>query len=161
MQRSDLTRYLGPAIVLAAALLAAGCSKSKPESPARSSAEAPVASATSTATPAKTPTGVPVPAQEPSETVLSKLAFQLYDEIEKAGGMPVTLTATGQSITLHPKLYEARKEKNCDPTLQRPPGWYECHLILKLSLSPGGRDPSEKGERLGVKWDPKGEWVRQ
>jgi hypothetical protein len=76
--------------------------------------------------------------------------------------MPVTLTATGKSLTLHPKLYEARKEKNCDPTPQRPAGWYECHLILKLSLSPGGRDPSEKGERLGVKGDPKkGEWVRQ
>lgn len=148
-------KNLAPAIVMTAALLAAGCSKSKPIPPAKPLAESPPPAT------AKASTGVPVPAEEPSEAVLSKLAFELYDQIEKAGGLPVTLTATGKSLTLHPKLYGARKEKNCDPTPQRPAGWYECHLILKMSLSPGGRNPSEKAERLGVKWDPKGEWVRR
>ena len=158
MQRADFIKNLGAAIAMAAVLLASGCSKGKPEPPTKPLAAAPSPAPTA----AKASTGVPVPSEEPSEAVLSKLAFELYDQIEKAGGMPVTLTATGKSLTLHPKLYEARKEKNCDPTPKRPAGWYECHLILKLSLSPGGRNPSEKAERLPVKWDPKkGEWVRQ
>lgn len=158
MQRTHFIHHLMVASVIAAALLASSCSRSKPDAAAKPAAAAPPAATAAV----NAPIGAPVPMEEPSEAVLSKLAFELYDQIEKAGGMPVTLTATGKSLTLHPKLYEARKEKNCDRTPKAPPGWYECHLILKMSLSPGGRDPSEKGERLGVKWDPKkGEWVRQ
>jgi hypothetical protein len=102
----------------------------------------------------------PVPDEEPPEEVLSKLEFQRYDQLEEMGGMPVTMTATGKSLTLHPKLYEVRKEK-CSPTPQAPKGWYECELIIKLSLAPDGSDPSEQGERIGVKWSPEGEWVLQ
>ncbi|MEO7640057.1 MAG: hypothetical protein ABI919_11085 [Ramlibacter sp.] len=157
MQLSELTRDLGFAIVMAAVLLLAGCSKSKPQPPGKPSAASPSPAPAI----AKATAGAPVPGEEPSEAVLRKLEFQRYEMIDKAGGMPVTMTATGKSLTLHPKLYEVRKEKGCDPTPQAPPGWYECHLIIKLSLSPGGRDPSEQGERIGVKWDPKGEWVLQ
>lgn len=92
--------------------------------------------------------------------MLRELEFQTYAEIEKMGGLPVTMTATGKSLTLHPKLYAVRKDK-CTPTPQAAAGWYECELTIKISLSPDGSDPSEKGERIGVKWDPKGEWVRQ
>lgn len=148
--------HLGIVVAMSIAVLASGCSKSKPEP----SGKLAVPLTTATA-PSETASVVPVPAEEPSEAVLRELAFQMYDQIEKAGGLPVTMTATGKSLTLHPKLFEVRKEKNCDRSPRAPAGWYECHLILKLSLSPGGRDPSEKGERMGVKWDPKGEWVLQ
>jgi len=103
---------------------------------------------------------VPVPAGEPSEDDLRKLEFQTYEAIERAGGMPVTITATGQSLTLHPKLYAVRKD-SCKPTPQAPPGWYECSLTIKLSLKADGSNPSEQGERIGVKWDPRGMWVLQ
>ncbi len=104
--------------------------------------------------------GVPVPAEEPSEEVLRELEFRRYEAIERAGGLHVTVTATGKSLTLHPKLYAVRKQ-SCKRTAQRPAGWYECSLIIKVSLKADGRDPSEQGERIGVKWDPKGKWVLQ
>lgn len=109
---------------------------------------------------APTPTGVPVPDEEPSEEVLRKLEFARYAEIDRMGGLPVTVTATGRSYILRPKLYAVRKE-SCTPTPQSPPGWYECSLTITLSLAEDGRDPSDQGERIGVKWDPKGEWVTQ
>jgi hypothetical protein len=102
----------------------------------------------------------PVPTEEPSEEALRTLEFKRYEEIELAGGLPVTITATGRSLTLHPKLYEVRKQ-SCKPTPQAPPGWYECSLTIKLSLKPDGSNPSEQGERIGVKWDTRGMWVLQ
>ena len=104
--------------------------------------------------------GVPVPNEEPSEEVLRKLEFQRYEDIEDAGGLPVTVSATNQALLLRPKLYEVRKD-SCSPTPQSPPGWYECSLTIKISLAADGSDPSEQGERIGVKWDPSGEWVLQ
>lgn len=101
------------------------------------------------------------PPGEPPEEVLRKLEFERYEMIEKAGGMPVTVTATGRQLVLKPKLYSVRKE-SCRPTPQAPDGWYECSLTIRLSLAADGRDPSEQGERIGVKWDgSKAEWVLQ
>lgn len=154
------TRIFGVALVV----LLAGCSRHEDRNDAGTLATAaslPVAASSASGPAAPdAPVAAPVPADEPSEDVLRKLEFETYASIENAGGMPVTMTATGQSLTLHPKLYEVRKEK-CSPTPQAPAGWYECELTIKLSLSPDGSDPSEQGERIGVKWDPRGEWVRQ
>ncbi|MFP5431343.1 MAG: hypothetical protein ACLGHE_10245, partial [Gammaproteobacteria bacterium] len=66
----------------------------------------------------------------------------------------------GKSLTLHPTLHEVRKD-SCTPTPQAPAGWYECSLTIKVSLAEDGSDPSEQGERIGVKWDPAGKWVLQ
>lgn len=139
---------------LALLLLLGGCGKK----------ELPPPTGTKPTTVSKAPEqragAVPVPTEEPSEADLRKLEFQTYEAIERAGGMPVTITATGQSRTLHPKLYAVRKN-SCKPTPQAPPGWYECSLTIKLSLKADGSDPSEQGERIGVKWDPRGMWVLQ
>ena len=112
----------------------------------------------------KVPKLVPAPDAEPSEAVLRKLVFQQYDEIEKAGGLPLTVSASGKSFTLRIKLYDVRKE-SCKPSPQSPKGSYECDLLLLSSWSTDGGvhfdEPSEKGARFGVKWDDKaGEWVR-
>lgn len=150
-------------------LLMAGCDK--PAEPAGNGAPTSSVGHTATegredssynapATAAPVSEGIPVPNEEPSEEVLRKLEFARYAEIEKMGGLPVTVTATGRSLTLHPTLYEVRKE-SCKPTPQAPAGWYECSLTITLSLAEDGSDPSEQGERIGVKWDPKGEWVLQ
>jgi len=99
----------------------------------------------------------PVPAPyEPPDHVVRRLEFQRYEEIEKAGGLPVTITATGQNLVLHPKLYEVRNDSCL--TVPRRPDAFECHLTIKVSLDPDGRDPKEQGERIGVRWQD-GEWV--
>ena len=115
---------------------------------------------------ASAPKLIPAPDTEPSEAVLRKLQFQENDEIEKAGGLPLTVTASGKSFTLRIKLLDVHKEKSCDPTPQAEKGWFECHLILTSSWSTNGGvsydKPSDKPARFGVKWDGKlGEWVRQ
>lgn len=100
----------------------------------------------------------PVPAEGPPPEVVSALMFAQYEAIEKAGGMAVTLTATGKSMVLHPKLYQARTD-SCIPYPRSTRGEYECHLTIQLSLSADGSDPSWKGERLHVEWDAvKGKW---
>ena len=107
----------------------------------------------------------PVPAGEPPAEVVRDLLFEEYAELENAGPMPMTVTASGQSLKLRAKLFDARKE-DCRPVPQQPPGHYECSLTIKLSLTGDGSDPareepSEQGARLGVKWDATGgRWVR-
>jgi hypothetical protein len=107
----------------------------------------------------------PVPAGEPPADVVRDLIFEEYAELEKAGPMPMTVTASGQPLKLRAKLFDARKE-TCSPRPQQPPGHYECTLTIKLSLTGDGSDPareepSEQGARLGVKWDAaSGRWVR-
>ncbi len=134
--------------------LLGGCGKKEA---APTSATKPMSSATATKTASS---GVPVPTEEPSEEALRKLEFQTYEAIDRAGGIPVTVSATGKSLTLRPKLYEVRKD-SCKKTPQAPAGWYECSLTIKLSLAPDGSKPSEQGERIGVKWDPNGKWALQ
>jgi len=100
-----------------------------------------------------------VPDGEPPADVVRRLEYARYKQIEDAGGMPVTMTATGQGITLHPKLYDVRKEK-CTPSPQQPKGHFECEMTIRLTLMEGDDEPSEQGERIGIQWDGrKGEWV--
>lgn len=140
--------------LVAASILIMGCSKydshqAKSESKPISQESPPIESK-----------AVPLHNEEPSEEVLRKLEFQVYAEIERMGGLPVTITATGKSLILHPKLYEVRKER-CTPTPQAPAGWYECSLTIKLSLSEDGSNPSEQGERIAVKRNKQGAWELQ
>lgn len=99
------------------------------------------------------------PPGEPTEADLRRLQFQIYNNINEAGGMPVTATATGTTLTLRPTLYSVRKE-SCRSSPQRPEGTYQCNLTILLSLAADGSDPSEQGARISVKWDGlSGEWV--
>ncbi|MEO8366556.1 MAG: hypothetical protein ABI538_10155 [Pseudoxanthomonas sp.] len=109
--------------------------------------------------------GVAVPTEEPPNDVVRDLIFEEYRQIEDAGGIPATVTASGKGIQLRAKLFDANKQK-CKRTPQSPPGWYECDLLIKVSMTgdgsdPANEEPSEQGARIGVKWDPSGKWVRQ
>ncbi|MGH8494189.1 MAG: hypothetical protein ACRERR_13950 [Moraxellaceae bacterium] len=152
------------AFLLLAFFMLTACSRENPRPLEAVEAAAPVANESVLA-----PVDMPVaeapeqtpPPGEPSEEVLRKLEFQRYEAIEAAGGLPVTVSATGRQLVLKPKLYSVRKE-GCKPVPQAPVGWYECSLIISLSLAADGSDPSEQGERIGVKWDGrKEEWVLQ
>lgn len=153
--------------LLALTLLLCGCSKAQPDPLSDASAAkggaAKLTAANAGASSEKTPKLIPAPDAEPSEAVLRKLQFQQYEEIEKAGGLPLTVSASGKSFTLRIKLYEVRKE-GCKPSPQSPKGSYECNLLLTSSWSKDGGlsydEPSEKGARFGVKWDAEaGAWV--
>lgn len=96
---------------------------------------------------------------EPPDEVVERLQFEEYAEIEKAGGLPVQITATGQNLVLHPKLYSARKD-SCRRLHQNIGGGYECHLTITLSLDPDGRDPSQQGSRMFLHRTENGEWER-
>lgn len=135
-------------------LLICGCSRDEPVAdPAPGTAtQQPPALAAPQASP---------PPGEPPEDALQKIEFANYAAIEKAGGLPVTVSASGQQLLLKPKLYSVRKEK-CTPTPQAPEGWYECSLTISVSLAEDGSDPSEQGERISVKWDSlSSAWVSQ
>lgn len=104
--------------------------------------------------------GIPVAMdEEPPAEVVERLEFEEYAEIEKAGGLPVQITATGQNLLLHPKLYSARKD-SCRQLHQNIGGGYECHLTITLSLDPDGRDPSQQGSRMFLHRTENGEWAR-
>jgi hypothetical protein len=95
-------------------------------------------------------------ANEPTEAELRKIVAEQYERIAKAGGMQTTLTATGQQLTLHPKLHDARKKK-CDATPHIAPNSYECHMTVKISLNNG--KPGEQGQRVWARRSQSGEWV--
>ena len=154
-----------PKILLTTAivvLLLSACFKADPDRNAVRDTQKQTVATSSTSAPKLNP----APDTEPSEAVLRKLQFQENDEIEKAGGLPLTATTSGKSFTLRIKLLDVRKEKSCDPTPQAEKGWFECHLILTSSWSTNGGvsydKPSDKPARFAVKWDGKlGEWARQ
>ncbi|HSX60408.1 MAG TPA: hypothetical protein VLF18_09440 [Tahibacter sp.] len=98
---------------------------------------------------------VPVPAEEPSEAVLAKLVKQSYADAA-AGGQLDFKNSSGRTIRVQPKIHSARKDE-CRRPRHSPEGAYECSLTLMLSLD--GGEPSEHGQRIGVEWDPRGEWV--
>lgn len=108
---------------------------------------------------------VPVPEGEPPADVVRALMFEEYEELEKLGGMPATVSASGKQLLLRAKLFEATK-KECRPQPQRPAGEFECSLTILVSMTGDGSDPanetpSEQGARIGIKWDPaQGKWVR-
>lgn len=89
---------------------------------------------------------------------MRSLEFSRYEDIKASGGLPLTLTATGKTVVVHPKLYQV-EVKECRPEPQSPPGEYECSLHIQLSLDADGRDPSWQGERISISWDgEKGAW---
>ena len=142
-------------------LCLAGCSGETPP-PA---SDAAVATAPSGAAAPAAPAAVPVPAGDPPADVVRALAFEQYAELEKAGPMPATVSATGRSLQLRAKLFEARKEE-CHPVPQQPAGEFECTLTIKVAMTGDGSDPaleepSEQGDRLFISWDAaNGRWVR-
>lgn len=107
----------------------------------------------------------PVPEDEPPADVVRALMFEEYEELEKLGGMPATVSASGKQLVLRAKLFEASK-KECRPRPQRPAGEFECSLTILVSITGDGSDPadetpSEQGARIGIKWDAgQGKWVR-
>lgn len=142
------------ALMLTLLLALAGCSKHK--EPPKAEASTPLAASSTQST------AIAAPAEEPSEKVLSKLEFQAYEELEKAGGVPMQIQTSERqatSVPMRAKLHEVHKDK-CDRSPIGDGSWYECTLTIKLSLN-GGK-PGVQGARLGVKWDSKkGEWVAQ
>jgi hypothetical protein len=93
---------------------------------------------------------------EPDEATLRRIEFDRYAQIERLGGMPLVVTQTGQRITLHPKLYDVRKEE-CH-RLPQATGEWECGVTITLSLRPGD-SPGSQGERVFVRRGPAGDWV--
>lgn len=99
----------------------------------------------------------PLPDDEPSAADVHRLAIEMYERLEDAGGLPVTLTATGQSTVFHGKVFDAHKE-SCRRLPGAKPGEWECEAELMLGLCSGDCDPSAeeplpKGERIPIRWD--------
>ena len=102
----------------------------------------------------------PVPAEEPSESDIVDILESQYERINDAGGMPVTVTASGNSMVLKPKIWEAHKDEPCRPLPQSDPGEYECSLNLMMTMREGDNKPGKHAERVFVSWDEvEGEWV--
>lgn len=102
--------------------------------------------------------GAPAPDREPSAEEVRRAFFDLYERLDTAGGLPVTMTATGQSTVLRAKLFDARKE-SCRTLPHAKPGEWECEAELTMSLcsgdcDPADEEPSTKGERIHLTWDP-------
>lgn len=100
---------------------------------------------------------MPVPGEEPSEADVRRIITQQYELISDAGGLPVTMTATGQSMVLRGKVFEARKE-SCQKLPAAKPGEWECSADLMVGLCSGDCDPSleeplPKGERVRIHWN--------
>lgn len=114
----------------------------------------PIAAAASDATVVE----APVPEHEPSAADVRRIVIDFYERIEQAGGLPMTMTATGQPLVLHAKVFDARK-KSCRQVPRAKPGEWECSAELMMSLCSGDCDPSAeaplpKSERIGIRWDP-------
>jgi hypothetical protein len=136
-------------------LLCAACSRSEAPTPKAGAA-----------TPAATP-GIekavatravkPMPG-EPPESVLIEVITAQYDAIRKQGGANVTVTASGRSLVLMPRVHSAKKN-NCRPVPQRPEGEFECSLDMMVTMREGDRTPGQHAERVNVYWDfEAGEW---
>ena len=93
---------------------------------------------------------------EPDEATLRRIVIAQYEAIERQGGMALTLTATGQQMTVHPKVHEAHKDE-CHKQPYTPGEW-ECGMTLMMTLH-DGETPLPKGERVDVKRGPDGRWV--
>lgn len=100
----------------------------------------------------------PVPEHEPSAADVRRIAIERYERLERAGGLPATMTATGQSMVLHGKVFDARKE-SCRRLPGAKPGEWECEAELMMGLcaddcDPSAEEPLPKGERVAIRWDP-------
>lgn len=99
-----------------------------------------------------------VPDEEPSAADVRRLSIERYQRLEEAGGLPATMTATGQSMVLHAKVFDARKE-SCRRLPGAKPGEWECEAELMMGLcaddcDPSAEEPLPKGERVHIRWDP-------
>lgn len=119
---------------------------------AKDVAQAPPAAAPGLAARASTATAaVAVPSDngaEPDEADLFAADTARYEAVEKAGGLALTVTQTGQRVPLHPKLWSLHKN-SCKPSW--PAGAWECDATIDISLMPGGKYRGTQGERLCVK----------
>ena len=100
----------------------------------------------------------PVPDHEPSAADVRRIAIDRYERLEKAGGLPVTMTANGKSMVLHAKVFDVRKE-SCRKLPSSKPGEWECEAELMMGLcaddcDPSAEEPLPKGERVFIRWDP-------
>ena len=103
--------------------------------------------------------GKPVPDEEPPESVVVEILERQYAKINQAGGAPVTATASGKSMVLKPRIWEAHM-RECRPLAQQDPGNYECSLDLMVTMLEGDDEPGQHAERVHVSWDAaEGEWV--
>jgi len=161
--------WVGVGVLAAVIAIVAGRDSNKPGAPTAAQGVAPQQSTAKNATasgpssrapsPSGAPAGKPAPG-EPPEDVLLRFQRQEYDEINRAGGMRVTVSATGREIVLKPKLYSGRKDY-CRPVPREPEGSYECGLDLMVTLREGDTKPGKHGERQFVHWDGvAGEWRR-
>lgn len=132
------------AVLVGVTNLAACSRKQTPSTPASGKADA-------------TQGSKPAPG-EPPEDVLIAIQTAQYEQINKAGGMPVTVTATGRSTVLKPKIWSAKKDAPCRAV----PGQadtFECSLNMMVTLREGDNKPGKHAERLYVHWDgTNGEW---
>jgi len=146
-------------LLMCCVLCAMTASCSKRQEPAKV-----VASSTPTSTPEPAPPAMTTIDEEPPESALRELMFRRYALLEEHGGLPVTVTATGQSGTLRSKLYEVRKEQ-CKKRQHQtdPSGLYVCDVNLMVTVWWDGRredrDPSPKAEGMSVIKDASGAWV--
>lgn len=103
--------------------------------------------------------------EEPPEDVLRKFMFKAYEKMDDAGGVPMTVTATGKSGRVRLKLYKVRKTscKLIDIPSVAPPGKFECTVNLKVKMWwDGQREPREPGDdnkRISVIQDDRGNWL--
>lgn len=132
-------------------LLLPACSKGKPEA----AGAAPAKPAATTPGPATG--GRPAPAEGPTEDELLAFLSAEYQRIRDAGGMPVTVTASGKSTVLQPRVYSLRKT-GCKP-VPRKPDELECSVVAMVTFMERDREPKSHGERISVRWDPaQGAW---
>lgn len=103
--------------------------------------------------------------EEPSEEVLRQLMLKAYEKLDGAGGLPMTVTATGHTGRVRMKLSEVRKAdcKLADPFAVSLPGLYECSVILQVKYWwDGQREPdkaAEDNKRISVIRDDHGAWL--
>lgn len=148
--------------VLAAPLLAfflalGACSKKPPE-PARTPKQA-------TAEQAESSAPVRTSFEEPPEDVLRKFMFKAYEDMDAAGGVPMTATASGTSGRVRMKLYEVRKT-DCKligiPSIA-PAGMFDCTVNLKVKMWWDGQrepsEPSDDNKGIFVVQDDRGNWL--
>lgn len=149
------------ALFLLAFALATGCSRDEAAPAASASTDDPAAPTASASAPAAE--GAPVPDGEPPADVVRKLTYEMYEQLEAAGGMPMTLSATGASAVVHTQLAEVVPEP-CKQLPGAKPGEYECSVLLKVRSCLGNCDPSDEealddAKRIYIRWDPSGKWV--
>lgn len=102
---------------------------------------------------------------EPPEDVLKKLMLKAYEKLDDAGGLPVTVTATGKSGRIRVRLVDVRKSecKLIDIPSIAPPGKFDCTVNLRVKMWWDGQlEPSEPGEDnkgIDVIQDDLGNWL--